>query len=50
MPHRDRVDPQFDGHLDREWRDLTADEKLDWIWQIMRLRREARRLPPDTER
>jgi len=43
MPPRDRVDPRFDGHLDRQWADLTPDQKLDWIWEIMELRRLARR-------
>lgn len=45
MPRRDTVDPQFDGHLDREWRDFTPDEKLDWLWEVMELRRLARREP-----
>ncbi len=42
-PPRHAVDPQFDGHLDRPWADRTPDEKLDWIWEMMELRRIARR-------
>ena len=47
MPRRDEVDPHFDGHPDRSWTDWTADEKIDWIWEIMELRRLARRCPRD---
>ncbi len=50
MSRRDAVDPQFDGHLDREWKDLTPDEKLDWLWEVMELRRLARREPSGAER
>ena len=50
MPPRDRVDPRFDGHFDRQWADLTPDEKLDWIWEIMELRRLSRRTERADER
>ena len=48
MPPRDAVDPAFNGHAERPWRDLTADEKIDWIWEGMcLLRAGARSRPPD---
>ena len=33
----------FDGHLDRPFESLTADEKLDWLWSMMCLLYESRR-------
>lgn len=43
MPPRGSVDPVFDGHLERPLLALTADERLDWIWETMQLVRQARR-------
>lgn len=39
MPHRDVVDPLFDGHLERPLLQLTVSERLDWIWAAMQLLR-----------
>ena len=39
MPRRDTVDPMFDGHLERPLLELSADERLDWIWTAMQLLR-----------
>lgn len=52
MPRRDQVDPLFDGHAERPWHELTAEEKLDWIWEgmcLLKAGERARRggsLPP----
>ena len=35
MPPRDRVDPAFDGHPERPFDTWTAEEKIDWIWEMM---------------
>ena len=43
MPERGEVDPLFDGHLERPLLALSADERLDWIWQAMELVRLAKR-------
>lgn len=43
MPRRDLVDRQFDGHAERPWSDLTAEQKLDWIWEGMCLLRAGER-------
>ena len=47
MPERGSVDPLFDGHLERPLLDLSPEERLDWIWEMMELVRVARpeRLP-----
>ena len=37
------VHPDFDGHLEQPFRDLTAEQKLDWLWEMMCLRWEAQR-------
>ena len=37
MPRRDEVDPAFDGHPERPFASLTAEEKLDWLWTCMEL-------------
>lgn len=43
MPRRDRVDPQFDGHHERPFAELTAEERLDWLWEMIQLRRAGER-------
>jgi len=43
MPERGEVDPLFDGHLERPLLALSADERLDWIWEAMELVRLAKR-------
>lgn len=43
------VHPDFDGHLEREVKDMTLAERLDWAWEMMqRLHwaRQARRVEP----
>lgn len=42
MPERGTVDPLFDGHLERPLLALSAEERLDWIWEMMELVRLAR--------
>lgn len=42
MPDRGTVDPQFDGHLERPLLALSAEERLDWLWEMMELVRLAR--------
>ena len=42
MPERGTVDPLFDGHLERPLLALSAEERLDWIWETMELVRLAR--------
>jgi len=50
MPRRGTVDPQFDGHAERTWRELDAVEKLDWLWACRQLLNgAARRLPRDAQ-
>ena len=44
MPRRDTVDPLFDGHHERPFRELTAMEKLDWLWATMELVHAARKV------
>lgn len=36
-PERELVPADFDGHLERPLLQLTADERLDWIWAGMEL-------------
>ncbi len=31
------VDPAFDGHLEKSLLDMSPDQRLDWIWQMMQL-------------
>ena len=50
MPPRDEVHPDFDGHLQRPFSELSTEERLDWIWetmQLLRLGRIARGEDPD---
>lgn len=42
MPDRGTVDPLFDGHLERPLLALSAEERLDWLWEMMELVRLAR--------
>lgn len=42
MPARSEVDPQFDGHVERQLLELDPAERLDWIWAAMQLLRIAR--------
>ena len=37
MPARGDVAPMFDGHLERPLLELTVSERLDWIWEAMKL-------------
>lgn len=46
MPERGAVDPLFDGHLERPLLALSAEERLDWIWETMELVRLARPSEP----
>jgi len=46
MPERGSVDPLFDGHLERPLRELSPEERLDWLWELMDLVRVARPAPP----
>lgn len=41
-PHPDRPHPDFDGHLETPWKDLTSEQKLDWIWSTMQVVRRVR--------
>ena len=43
MPDRRVVDPAFDGHAERPLAELTADERIAWIWAAMKLLRAGRR-------
>lgn len=43
MPPRPRVDPLFDGHLEKTLLDLTPSQRLDWIWEAMVLLRAGAR-------
>jgi hypothetical protein len=45
MPRSDEVDPDFDGHHERPFAALTADERLDWLWACMELLNTAARPP-----
>jgi hypothetical protein len=36
------VDPQFDGHLERPLLEMTVQERLNWIDEMMRFRHWAR--------
>jgi hypothetical protein len=38
---RDDRDPEFDGHLQKPLEQMTVDERLDWIWQMMLFREWA---------
>ncbi len=49
MPDRASVDPLFDGHLERPLLALSAEERLDWIWETMELVRLARPSEPRDE-
>ena len=31
------VHPDFDGHLEKPLREMTVEERLEWIWQGMLL-------------
>lgn len=42
MPERGTVDPLFDGHLERPFLALSAEERLDWLWETMELVHLAR--------
>ena len=49
MPARNEVDPAFDGHHERPFAELSAEERLDWLWECMQLLeigRRARSGPP----
>lgn len=37
-----KIDPLFDGHLERPFEDMTTDERLDWAWEMMCLWHWAR--------
>ncbi len=37
MPERGRVDPLFDGHMERAHSELSPTEKLDWLWELLQL-------------
>lgn len=37
------VDPLFDGHHERPFREWTPSERLDWIWATMQLLRDGER-------
>lgn len=50
MPRRDEVDPAFDGHPERPWRDLSPVEKLDWLWGRMQLLNARRADRPERPR
>jgi hypothetical protein len=50
MPERGTVDPLFDGHPERPFSELSPEERLDWLWEMMELVRIARRLPGRDER
>ena len=44
-PAQSGVHPDFDGHLERTLAELTVDERLAWIWEmvvLLRMRREGR--------
>ncbi len=38
-PSWQNVHPDFDGHLERRFEDLTPQERLDWLQQVLDLRR-----------
>jgi hypothetical protein len=48
MPRSDEVDPDFDGHHERPFAALTADERLDWLWACMELLNTIARRPSHT--
>lgn len=56
MPPRDHVHPDFDGHHERPFSELTPEERLDWVWECMVLlhagqeHRARRRATPRTDR
>jgi hypothetical protein len=56
MPPRDHVHPDFDGHHERPFSELTPEERLDWVWECMvllhagREHRARRRAAPRTDR
>ncbi len=37
MPERSTVHPDFDGHLERRFVDLSPEEKLAWLWETQQL-------------
>lgn len=37
-------DPDFDGHLEVPFVDLTPDQKLDWLWELILLQTQSRRV------
>lgn len=43
------VHPDFDGHPDRPFHTWTADEKLDWIWEMMQLLADGARARGDDQ-
>jgi hypothetical protein len=45
-PPHPPVDPLFDGHLERPLSDLSPEERLDWLWQVMELVHLATPAPP----
>jgi hypothetical protein len=50
MPSRAQVDAAFDGHHERPFHALTADERLDWLWECMVLLHVGRRQRAEAKR
>jgi hypothetical protein len=38
-PIRQSVHPDFDGHLERPLEDLSPEERLNWLQEILNLRK-----------
>jgi hypothetical protein len=46
MPAPASVDPVFDGHPEIPLADMTPDQRIDWIWEMMCLLRQGRAQAP----
>jgi len=45
------VDPVFDGHLEKKSKDMTPDERLELLWQLVEFRYIAtNRFNPKSEK
>ena len=35
---KNSIDPEFDGHLEKSIKDMTPDERLDFLWRQIEFR------------
>jgi len=46
----EKADPIFDGHLEKNIKDMTPTERIDYLWQMVELRFiSSNRVKPKTD-